>query len=278
MTPHNASGTQRRRTAVVVVLGVVVLLLFIALGSQTAFNLSPILRPETSEQTLLFAALSALIFLVFIALTFVLGRNLFKLYAERRIGVLGSKFRTRMVVGALLLSFLPVIFLFQFAYLLMNRSIEKWFSGPVEELREESGRVATMMARYAAENARTEAESIANSGEVERAFSGTGSYAGVLAEFHRHEKTLQGGFAVATVDDDAVASLGLPEPWGVMRSKLPAAAEAHGKQLPAFMLANKEYVLGTATREGGRIIVAIPLPAQFSSTLSEIEQTQRRYY
>ncbi|MDP9268806.1 MAG: ATP-binding protein [Acidobacteriota bacterium] len=275
--PENASSSGRRRKTGVIILLVVVVLLFVALASQTAFNLT-FLRPETSEQTLLFSALSALIFLVFVALTFVLGRNLLKLYAERRIGVPGSKFRTRMVVGALLLSFLPVIFLFQFAYLLMNRSIEKWFSGPVEELREESGRVATMMARYAADDARTEAESIASTPDVQRAFS-TGNYAAVLNEFHRHEKTLQGGFAVATVDDDSVASLGLPEAWGVMRSKLPAAAEAHSKQLPAFILENKEYVLGSAPIEGGgRIIVAIPLPGQFSATLSEIEQTQRRYY
>ena len=275
--PENASTPGGRRKTGVIILLAVVVLLFVALASQTAFNLT-FLRPETSEQTLLFSALSALIFLLFVALTFVLGRNLLKLYAERRTGVPGSKFRTRMVVGALLLSFLPVIFLFQFAYLLMNRSIEKWFSGPVEELREESGRVATIMAHYAADDARTEAESIAARPEVQRAFS-TGNYAAVLSEFHHHQRSLQSGFAVATVDDDSVASLGLPEPWGVLRSKLPAAAEAHSKQLPAFELANKEYVLGSATVEGGgRIIVAIQLPEQFSSTLREIEQTQRRYY
>ena len=277
--PHNAGTPERRRTGVVIALAVVVLVLFVALGSQTAFNLSPILRPETSEQTLLFTALSALIFLVFVALTFVLARNLLKLYAERSAGVLGSKFRTRMVVGALLLSFLPVIFLFQFAYLLMNRSIEKWFSGPVEELREESGRVATMMARYAAESAGAEAESIAQDPDVLRAFA-TGNFSPVLAEFQRHKSTLRGGFAVATIDDDSVASLGLPEPWGVLRSKLPAAAEAHGKQLPSFLLGEKEYVLGSAVVAGsnGKIIVAVPLPAQFSSTLREIEQTQKRYF
>jgi two-component system, NtrC family, nitrogen regulation sensor histidine kinase NtrY len=273
----NPGRSDRRKTGVIVLLAAV-LLLFIALGSQTAFNLSPIIHPETSEQTLLFASVSALIFLVFVALTFVLGRNLLKLYAERRVGVLGSKFRTRMVMGALLLSFLPVIFLFQFAYLLMNRSIEKWFSGPVEELREESGRVATMMARYAADNARAEAEAIARTPEVQRAFE-TGNYSAVLAEFQRHKRTLQGGFAVATVDDDSVASLGLPEAWGVLRSKLPEAAAAHGAQLPSFVLRDKEYVLGSAGIEpGGRVIVAIPMPEQFSSTLSEIEQTQRRYY
>ncbi|HTK94913.1 MAG TPA: ATP-binding protein [Terriglobales bacterium] len=274
--PNASSGSSRRRTGVIVLL-VVVFLLFFALASQTAFNLK-FINPETSQQTLVFAALSALIFLVFVALTFVLGRNLLKLYAERRGGVLGSKFRTRMVVGALLLSFLPVIFLFQFAYLLMNRSIEKWFSGPVEELRDESGRVATMMARYAADNARAEADSIARTPEVQRAFA-TGNFSAVLNEFHKHRDTLQGGFAVATVDDDSMASIGLPEPWGVMRSKLPAASQAHGQQLPSFMLGDKEYVVGTSAIEpNGKVLVAIPLPQQFSSTLSEIEQTQHRYY
>jgi PAS domain S-box-containing protein len=271
------SSSKSRRTSGVIALLVIVVLLFVALASQTAFNLK-FLNPETSQQTLVFAALSALIFLVFLGLTFVLGRNLLKLYAERRIGVLGSKFRTRMVVGALVLTFLPVIFLFQFAYLLMNRSIEKWFSGPVEELREESGRVATMMAQYAAENAQSEADSLAQSPEVQKAFQ-TQNFTPVLGEFHRHRQTLQGGFAVAMVDDDSVASLGLPEPWGVIRGKVATAAEAHGKQLPSFVMGDKEFVVGSSTIEpNGRIIVAVPLPGQFSTTLAEIEQTQRRYY
>ena len=40
-----------------------------------------------------------------------------------------------------------------------------------EELREESGRVTTMMALYAADNARSEADSIARSPEVQRSFA-----------------------------------------------------------------------------------------------------------
>jgi hypothetical protein len=42
-------------------------------------------------------------------------RNLLKLLVERRLGVIGSKFRTRMVVGALLLSSVPVIVMFLFS-------------------------------------------------------------------------------------------------------------------------------------------------------------------
>ncbi|HEV2113517.1 MAG TPA: PAS domain-containing sensor histidine kinase, partial [Terriglobales bacterium] len=113
-TPESGRRRGQRRSAIVL-LAVGFAVLCAVVISQNAFNLK-FLNPENSEQTLIFAALSALIFLVLLALSFVLLRNLLKLYAERRVGKLGSKFRTRMVIGALALSFLPVIFLFLFAY------------------------------------------------------------------------------------------------------------------------------------------------------------------
>ena len=144
------------------------------LVSQTAFD-QTILRPGNNQQTVVFSALSLLIFLLFVALTFVLMRNLLKLFAERRLGVLGSKFRTRMVAGALLLSFVPVMVMYWFAYGLMNRSIDKWFSTPVEEVRADTHAMASLLANYAMQNARAEAASIAASPEIERAFAGTDS-------------------------------------------------------------------------------------------------------
>ena len=129
--------------------------------------------PGNNQDIVVFAALSALIFLLFVALTFVLLRNLLKLFAERRLGVLGSKFRTRMVAGALLLSSLPVVVMYWFAYGLMNRSIDKWFSTPVEEVRSDTHAMATLLADYAMQNARSEAAAIAASPEIERDFSGT---------------------------------------------------------------------------------------------------------
>src|SRR5208337_2764201 len=168
------------------------------MASQTAFN-ETILRPSTNQQVVVFYALSLLISLLFVALTFVLARNLLKLFAERRMGVLGSKFRTRMVAGALLLSFVPVMVMYWFAYGLMNRSIDKWFSTPVEEVRSDTQAMASLLASYAMQNARAEAAAIAVSPEIERAFSGHG-FAGVVGEFQRHELTLQGGFALAVRD------------------------------------------------------------------------------
>src|SRR5271166_5360638 len=204
-------------------LAISVFLLLAVLISQTAFN-ETILRPSTNQQTVVFYALSLLISLLFVALTFVLARNLLKLLAERRLGVLGSKFRTRMVVGALLLSFVPVMVMYWFAYGLMNRSIDKWFSTPVEEVRADTDAMASLLANYAAQNARAEAVTIAASPDTRRAFEGHG-FAEAVEEFRIHEPTLQGGFALAIESGVAEASLGSPAPWPVLKEKLPLAQD-----------------------------------------------------
>jgi len=160
----NVSPTQTKtRRSKLLWLAAGVLLLVAVIFIQAAFNLTPIVSPENLSQTFLFAALSALIFLGLIALTFVLLRTLAKLYLERQAGVLGAKFRTKMVLGALVLSFGPVIALFVFSYGLMNRSIDRWFSRPVEEVRERTAGVTSLLSSYAGQNVAAEAEAIAKS-------------------------------------------------------------------------------------------------------------------
>jgi two-component system, NtrC family, nitrogen regulation sensor histidine kinase NtrY len=264
------------RKQVIILLSIAVFLLFAVLASQTAFNVT-ILRPETNQQVVVFYALSLLISLLFVALTFVLVRNLLKLLAERRMGVLGSKFRTRMVVGALLLSFVPVMVMYWFAYGLMNRSIDKWFSTPVEEVRADTQAMASLLAGYAAQNARAEALAIAASPEAQRGFSGHG-FSSVVNEFQNHEITLQGGFVVAVKDAIAEASLNMPAPWLFLRSGLPLAEAAAGR--PAqFTWEQTEYTIGAAPVGGdGLIVVAIPLPKEFSQTVKQVEASQQRYF
>src|SRR5438105_14528477 len=92
------------RKKAIILLTIGILLLFGVLLSQSSFDL-PFLNPDTNQQLLFFAAFSAVIFLLFVALTFVLVRNLLKLFAERRLGVLGSKFRTRLALAGFWLYF-----------------------------------------------------------------------------------------------------------------------------------------------------------------------------
>ncbi|HME36395.1 MAG TPA: ATP-binding protein [Candidatus Sulfotelmatobacter sp.] len=265
-----------RRKQVIILLAICVFLLLGFLVSQTSFD-QTFLRPGNNQDIVVFAALSALIFLLFVALTFVLMRNLLKLFAERRLGVLGSKFRTRMVAGALLLSSLPVVMMYWFAYGLLNRSIDKWFSTPVEEVRANTHAMASVLASYAMQNARAEALSIAASPEIEHGFSSRG-FSGVVSEFEHHEQTLQGGFALALQDGDEGASFNAPAPWPIMKARLPLADATAGR--PAqFTWQQTDYTLGSApVPGGGLILVAIPLPREFSQTVRQVEASQQRYY
>lgn len=267
-------NSARRRRRVIFSLTAGVLVLFAVILWQTSFNLT--LTPDSNQQLIFFATLSAVIFLLFVALTLVLARNLLKLFAERRLGVLGSKLRTRLVVAGLLLSFLPVIMMFWFAYGLMNRSIDKWFSQPVEAVQQDTAAMASLISNYASQIANAEAMSIASSPETQRAFAGR-SFSPVVGEFRRHETTLEGGFALAIQDGSAEASFGAPAPWPLLRAKLPQQPIL--SNLPAHFFWDKtEYILGTApVGDRGMILVAMPLPRRFSATVKQIEASQQRY-
>ena len=82
-----ASDPVRRRKRLILILGVLSFALFALLFSLSSFQLR-FIKPKTSEQTVTLVALTLLVSLLFGGLTFVLLRNLIKLFAERRMGVL----------------------------------------------------------------------------------------------------------------------------------------------------------------------------------------------
>jgi two-component system nitrogen regulation sensor histidine kinase NtrY len=275
--PRTLPDKESNRKKVIIPLAIGIALLFGILLSQSSFDQPAFLNPDNNQQLLVFAALSALIFLLFVALTFVLFRNLLKLFAERRLGVLGSKFRTRLVVTGLLLSFLPVIVMFWFAYGLMNRTIVLWFSRPVQEVRDDTRAMASLLATYAQQNAIAEAASIAHSPETQQAFA-TQDFSAVQEEFQRHEATLQGGFVVALLKGNEKASFRLPAPWTTLRSKA-ALDQLSGPSPAPFTWEKTEYILGTANvGDDGLILVAMPLPEKFSAAVKQLEASQNRYF
>jgi two-component system nitrogen regulation sensor histidine kinase NtrY len=265
--------TSGRRKAVIA-LAIGAFLLLAILVAQASFNLK-FISPDTNQEILFFAGLTSLIFLAFVGLTFVLGRNLLKLYAERRQGVAGSKFRTRLVVVSLLLSFLPVIAMFWFSYGLMNRSIDKWFSQPVEEVRADTAAMSALLYDYAGQNATSEAQSIAQSEEFQRAFAG-GSFSDATEELREHLPLLQGGFVLALTNDNVAASLNTPAPWINMTTSFPAQPALRGEH-PHFQWGPTDYIVAAAPLKHGAVLVAMPLPPKFAETAKQIQDSQTRY-
>lgn len=139
--PENPSD---RRKVLLIFLLVLVPALFFLGWSQASLNLS-FIRPQSPEQTLLLLSLSAVIFLAFVIFALILLRILLKLYVERRQQRLGARFKTTMVVAFLVLSLVPVCFLFAFAYGLLNRTIDRWFSIPLDLIRADSGEIVRQL-------------------------------------------------------------------------------------------------------------------------------------
>jgi PAS domain S-box-containing protein len=263
-----------------------VLLLFAFLGALQAFNMSEFrfLNPETSGETLAFVGLIVLVFLLLMLLLTLLFRNILKLYADQSGSALGARLRTRMVVGAALIALIPAVCMFLFSFLLLNRSIDRWFSQPTSELREDSTRVVLELAQYATANARVEAESIAASGAADMPI------ADLDAELDSHRITLDGGFAVvfakdrtmlAGFQDPPVSSAASLETWlddvepdgvllkGPLSQILLTSAQRGDETL--LRVAGREFALGmAATASGKAVVVALPLPQGLSQTAAQI--------
>ena len=91
--------------------------------------------PLQLEQTYVFWALSTIIFILTVTLGFMLFRTFVKLYIERQANRVGSHIRSKLVGGALALSFLPVLFLVLWSFTVLNYNLAKWFSIPGQHIK-----------------------------------------------------------------------------------------------------------------------------------------------
>ncbi|MGA1983006.1 MAG: ATP-binding protein [Acidobacteriaceae bacterium] len=208
-----------RRKIVIIVLGSIAVVLLGTFTALNAFHLK-FLTPATTGEIAVFSGLSTVAFLLFVVVLVLLVRNVLKLYADQRSSVMGTRLRTRMLWGAVLVSVIPVVFMFLFSYDLMNRSLERWFSQNPDEIRDDSTRLALELAQYTSANARVEAESIAasllptESGAADALARNPVPQAApadtIDRVLHQHEITLQSGFAVVYREAHPVAAFHMP--------------------------------------------------------------------
>ena len=117
--------------------------------------------PENLNQTVIFWAVSTLVFVLFITLGFILFRTGVKLYLERRRNREGSRIEFKLYFGALALSFMPVCFLVFFSYAVLNRQVDKWFSKPGEQVRLSYVKIGETLAKQLDEKLKLQADALA---------------------------------------------------------------------------------------------------------------------
>ena len=109
---------------------IISVVLVVWLGS---IRLPDLLKPANPGQTFILWAVSTLIFILMVTVGWILVREFIKLYVARQAKRVGSRIRTKLVVGAMLLSSVPVFFLVLWSYEVLNYSLAAWFTNPVDK-------------------------------------------------------------------------------------------------------------------------------------------------
>jgi len=138
----STTSSQRRR---LLLAGVVLTLLLAAVF--TLGSLDTPFEPRNWRDVLTLYAVSSFITAALIVFALILSRTLLRLWAERSREQLGARFKTKMVVGAVAISLLPVIFMFFMSYSLLNRTLARWFPRPIEIAAEQSRALQQEMSR-----------------------------------------------------------------------------------------------------------------------------------
>jgi len=296
-----AASASRRKIVSIAGLGAVLVVLLATFTALNAFNLK-FLNPATTGERVVFSGLSAVAFVLFVAVLVLLVRNVLKLYADQRSSFMGTRLRRRMLWGAVLVSLIPLVFMFLFSYGLMNRAVDRWFSQDPNEMRDDSKGLALELAQYTSSNARAEAESIAASllalnASPSRKAAAPGPIQQANAILRQHEITLQNGFAIIYSEGHSITSFHMPQrsgapaqvrPWlpetpsvDEDGDTIPAAtrrppeihhasgdtdatilAAAQRNDLPIFSLGDTDYALGAAAIKQGGTVV-VGLPMPY---------------
>ncbi|MFN8542617.1 MAG: HAMP domain-containing protein [Candidatus Binatia bacterium] len=111
------------------------------------FALFEIRLPQVGERgsigtDAILVALINLNLILLVLLVFLVGRNIVKLVWDRRRRIMGSHLRTRLVTAFVGIALLPATLLLIVALSFVGNSIEKWFSGQVEDALQGSVEVA----------------------------------------------------------------------------------------------------------------------------------------
>jgi two-component system nitrogen regulation sensor histidine kinase NtrY len=225
-------------------------------------------------------AVSSFITAALLVFGLILGRTVLRLWAETSREQLGARFKTKMVVGAMAISLLPIIFMFIVSYSLINRTLQRWFPRPLEiasektqELMNDFGRAQLpRLRRVAIEVQEDASESVED--QLQHAFAKGADAIWILDK----EGNSTGGGVVCEKQPDErrspiCAQMGV---LGKLVRVLPSGIEVWAAD-------GKDYFAGRVptVREGqttGYTVAANRTSPNFLSRITEIQAQTREYY
>jgi PAS domain S-box-containing protein len=249
--------------------GIVVVMLTAAVFTLGSLDVP--LRPEQGNAFVVLFALSTLLAAALLVFTLILTRSLLRLYAERRSGQMGSRFKVKMVLGAMGVSLLPIVFLFFFSYALVNRTLNSWFPRPLEIANEQSQKLLADLGRANMDHLNAIAAKAAASSKQDQSLLGLAW--SVDASWIAHSSGIaDDGVAYVKPAKEGDKAI-IPE----METITPELVRTLPSGAEIWQTSDHLYIAGSAPLGNERLYVARILPQDFLSRYSEI-QTQTETY
>src|SRR5438552_3074473 len=207
--------------------GILLTLLLAAVFTFGSLNVP--FEPKSWRAVMALYAVSSFITAAFLVFGLILARTTLRLWAESSREQLGARFKTKMVVGAMAISLLPIIFMFIVSYSLINRSLLLWFPKPLEIASDETqkllndlGRTQLPRLRWVALQAREDAARPA-ADFLQLAFAKAADAVWIL---DRDGKTLRGGIVCDSQPENRTGAICVqPGVFGTYLRTLPSGVE-----------------------------------------------------
>ena len=99
------------------------------------------------QEVMVLYAVTCFITAALLVFGLILARSFVRLRMEQSKAQLGTRFKTKMVMGAMAVSLLPAMFMFIVSYSLLNRTLGRWFPRPLEIASEETQKLLNDLGR-----------------------------------------------------------------------------------------------------------------------------------
>jgi two-component system, NtrC family, nitrogen regulation sensor histidine kinase NtrY len=130
----------KRQKETLIIFGLCFIFLILAWLEFRVFSVS---KELPFEYSIFFFGLVNFNLILLLLLFFLIFRNLFKAFIEKRKGLLGSSLRSRLVLTFFVFSAVPTVLMFFVSVIYINSSFDKWFSEKITDVMKSALEVTT---------------------------------------------------------------------------------------------------------------------------------------
>jgi len=257
--------------------GVLVTLLLAAVFTMGSLDVP--IEPSSWGELMTLYAVNCFITAALLIFGLILTRSIVRLWAERSKEHLGARFKTKMVMGAMVVSLLPVIFMFFASYSLLNRTLGRWFPRPLEIASEETQKLLNDLGRSTLPRLHTLGyQAAAHLGESPDVFLQHAFATGLDAVwvFDSKGNLLRGGVTCDDQNEDRSKELcsvsGVP---GSPQRVLPSGVEIWQAKDKSYFAARVPVTLNAA--ETGTLVAAYRTSPDFVTRWNTIQAQTQEY-